>query len=399
MNRQTSISGSFRHNAINASFRSTRSVRSESTAGGYETADEGPPNVGVCEGDIERVMEIINQVEGKQEALDDRSLSSHQSWKQKVGDRIDRIKFRPHFRRPKLGNGFFANCFRRYPRIYACTCGIILPLWALVFLSLLCGKFLGDFEYKIELDSNDAAMRRRQMLKSYNGVVEDTIHNLPTLCYILYTNGTRVDMLDDALQQVLEEQETIGDWIGTQPNLTGHTIVNVTRFSNFMTQCGLQAENYTSTMQEHWFGNISVDPTGDTSLSFNWNRCMNRNRSDISNRIVVPTNEDIALSQPAKQEEVYKQTWIENFNTLRQEYLEEEIATNGTLDNSRLRAFSRSLMDATGRDKCVTNVAASGNQWSFLLALRRVELFSSFVLIALSLFPRLVLVHNHDNGW
>lgn len=325
------------------------SFRSDSSAG-YHTADEAPI-------DRERSVTFSNTV---QEHTIEEEPPHHI-------DHIDLLKYRAYFKRPELGSGLPARVFRRYPRTYACGCGIVIPVWILVLLSLLCGKFLGELESPIELDANDAAMRARKVVSAYNEAVSDTLSVLPTLCYFLYQNRTNLTEMGSAFMDILEDHATLNEYIEAQPNLTGHAFVDVTRFGQYMDECGKAADEYTNNIQYVWFGNTSYDGSdfGDQSLSFNWNRCMNEISANSSNRIFSPNQKQINASKPQAQQQAYMDEWNRHFDELRQKnllmYIEAD--ENNTVDDSRMQAFQASLEEATGRTTCTVNIAAAGWFW------------------------------------
>jgi len=288
------------------------------------------------------------------------------------------------------GNNLITKCFHRMPRCHACVCGIILPLWFIIFLSLCGGYFLAGFENGIELDANDAAMRNRLILSSYEKALQDTIALLPTVCYSLFTNNLPatavINVLDELNGLVNTEgnssiftegyaQNITGDYA---QNIIGDYAQNVTgtlefvltsedglkEFGSYVQECASIANNYTGNLREMWFLNSSIEDGGNINLTFNWNKCVNDSEFESSfwDGLSLPSWEKIYAARPENQSKVYRNTWKTDQYELEVKYYEEYLNSNYSYFDAQRQAFKSSLYEATGRDKCSKNIAATGTK-------------------------------------
>ena len=92
--------------------------------------------------------------------------------------------------RRTLGHSLPERLFRKYPRTWSCCCGILLPIWILVLISLILGLALGHLEYDGEVESNDEAMKTLALQKAFNTANNNLITSLSSICLLLYRNAT-----------------------------------------------------------------------------------------------------------------------------------------------------------------------------------------------------------------
>lgn len=273
---------------------------------------------------------------------------------------IERSYFH-RFPRPQLGTGFLARIFRKWPRTYALCVGIIIPLWVLVLLSLLAGKFLGELEYSGEIEANDDALRSRALLNSYTRTVRSMLEAIPTVCYLLFKNNNLLEM-EEAFQKVLETEESLLAYADKHKDIMrGDESLNVTSFLEFMDACGQLASNYTERIEIDYFDGITADHHDtDRSMTFHWIRCVNRSSPTQFNRIFVPTTRDVNEAHPSQQEAFYEEMWTKHQVELYDSYREQFIAENETVLMAGLKAFNLSIEEATAKETCAVNVPAAG---------------------------------------
>ena len=280
-------------------------------------------------------------------------------------------------KRPKLGKGFSARIFRRYPRSYACCIGILVPMWILVGLSLGLGRFLGRLEFGPEIVGNDAALRHQLLNTMYEDALQTLLATLPETCYQLYQVNNSLASLEDAFAALVHNEQHLGGIFGVVPedknalNTTleetttsiqrGATtediaidttdgkhnygmlhVINVTEFAVYLHECGRIADNYTAFLQERWLENFtdtvpapqndkhtllaapSRGDNGQRTLRFHWIRCIEHTTDPASfNRIFVPSTAQLNQTLPEEQKRVYAEEWNRQQQDLYDKYLAE----------------------------------------------------------------------------
>ena len=277
---------------------------------------------------------------------------------------IDKKKWR--IKRKKLGNGLTGRCFRRFPRCYALVCGVIIPLWFLLFLAWLGGYFLAFFEFDIELAANDAHMISRTVAGRFEMSLADTVNSLPTLCYSLFHSGRPADTISDAYNEILYERGNVSEYaeelVG---NFTGKVTIDLFEFGAYLEQCGDAADAYGRQLKAFWYSNFSTSEESSTSLSFNWIRCVNTSLFDPEdfNFLLYPDWEHVWAARPENQSLAFSDTWSRQQEALEAEYLQSYLDMEVNLFDARVMALNDSLHEASGRDACAKNLPATAWFW------------------------------------
>jgi hypothetical protein len=275
---------------------------------------------------------------------------------------------------------------RNYPRVHAICCGMILPLWFLILLSLLFGSFLAKLESPGEIESNNAYLRRQAIVGNYLEIVGATIEKLPKICFGLFllfqTNNqtynnytyteeeTTASAGADMFKFYLEtgEERFAALYAANVLLLTTTYDLNVTEFGIFTLACGDSARQFTNGIQQRWTKELE-SVSSQTSFSFHWNRCSaydDEETTEERNKFrFMPSQAQIIASRPLEQAKHYARIWQERQIELEAKYLEqllkEEEEQQLGVVAARITAFEMSLQDATAADKCNSN--ASGAAW------------------------------------
>jgi hypothetical protein len=242
----------------------------------------------------------------------------------------------------------------------------------------------------------------------------------------LTQNLTIQEQIYSRFYEILEKHDDLPTYIyGRRGELSGNVNVNMSEFSYFMDVCG-DIGNIFSDYIRKSFGLEENEGGGDTSFSFNWNRCVNNSDPKKFNRKFLPSNKDIAKAQHEEQARVYEEIWYQRQRELYLTYRDEFLASgNTTIIDARIRALQLSVEEATARDKCSENIAAASTcivlycivqskerfWWTnpdigtvVFLNLRvfvknhAIAYIYCFEFDFLLFFCRLVLVHDHDHG-
>lgn len=91
------------------------------------------------------------------------------------------------------------------------------------------------------------------------------------------------------------------------------------------------------------------------SLSFNYIRCVDREKPVMFNFIIMPSEEDCYDALPSTQAELYTESWKTHQQTLEQSYL-----GDGNSNYTALEARRKSYAEATGDEKCAVNMPSAG---------------------------------------
>jgi len=275
--------------------------------------------------------------------------------------------------RRTLGHSLPERLFRKYPRTWSCCCGILLPIWILVLISLILGLALGHLEYDGEVESNDEAMKTLALQKAFNTANNNLITSLSSICLLLYrnatdtsneTNETLFEIVDNAFESVRDKYNSFDEFVqNSHPSLRGFDVVNLTNFAIFIDTCGQVGNKYSTDLEVKYFGdNVLEAGEMDTSLSFSWIRCANRTDIKAYNRIFSPNERDLNASRPGRQAAWYTYSWNEDQQRLQDLYFDEYMEQNNdtSIADANFEAFARSVDDATGSAKCSVNVASAG---------------------------------------
>eukprot|EP00980_Cylindrotheca_fusiformis_P027602 scaffold21455_cov116-Cylindrotheca_fusiformis.AAC.19 len=250
----------------------------------------------------------------------------------------------------------------KFPRSFAFFLWVFIPLWLLVFLSLLGGNWLTRFEAPKEYATNDAVIKARFLFNLSNpGIYQEKLVNLPMTCFYDYLNETNVTRLPDG-RLVPDEAIT--------------TEMLLSDLSIQMKECSAHAKEVLDLhngRQEQVFS-LSIVP-----LTFNWIRCWDQQVYGRHNP-VQPTPEQILAA--GNQTLFYEETWLADQARLYQGYIRNETTgggnesdTNSTTPCQGLTCYNRlaldrSVAEATGRHGCGSNIAAAA--WFFFTVMTTV---------------------------
>jgi len=145
-------------------------------------------------------------------------------------------------------------------------------------------------------------------------------------------------------------------------NAAGVMVVNTTEMAQHMKQCGTDFRRVVDTLYSKYEEQNSANSAG--SLTFNWNRCLNH--SEYPGGLVG--EDERTASLPENQVAFYSKMWNDDQQQLYETYLS-AYESNSTSDGNgidladRIRAYQRSLEEATGRGLCIANSPASAWFW------------------------------------
>lgn len=257
---------------------------------------------------------------------------------------------------------FRKGCVRRiperYPRSCACIGGIILPLWLLVFVAFLGGKFLASFEAPQEFETNDAILASRTTFLLTKGGLSDMIDKLlklPQSCLYDYLKMYKPEGTNTTLYELFMGNST---YLDGELNLADLTILaQIPGLSAYMEECGFEAEIVINALLE--IRNDTSVELASQSLTFNWIRCWNETL--FGDRTSLRATDEL-LAAAAQQDDYYVTVWNDNKQRLYDQYVEDYDGDNFT-DFDRLDLWQRAIAGATGSDGCGENVA--GTAWFF----------------------------------
>ena len=243
------------------------------------------------------------------------------------------------------------------PRSCACFCGIVVPLWLLVFFALFGGKFLAELEAPAEYESNDAILANQRLFFDTRQAMKETINDLmqlPDMCLVDYLRLNKAAGSNITLYDLFVDNSTIMD---EELNIADLSILaQFPRLEAHMRECGAQAKVFVDTLLQ--LQNSTSIELAAQSLTFNWIRCWNETKYG-SQRVFSPTEQLIqaASDQPA----FYRASWQENKEYLYNQYLAD--FGDHITESIRLEAYLHAISNATGSGGCSGNVAASA--WFF----------------------------------
>jgi hypothetical protein len=255
------------------------------------------------------------------------------------------------------------RCMKRYPRLIAFFCGVLIPLWTLLLITCLFGYIVATSESPYEINSNDAVYAAQTIAIRSSFLITNFTAALPRLCLDIYVDQDDDDDLLNVSQPII--QDTLAGTgyttyttaaLDISRNSTIRTFFNQTFNSSqdlydFLLRCGEQARTINTRLIVSLLQNmtsVSQQPT------FNWIRCVNESTG--------LQGTDAFLRAPVDQyrfdaqEQLYQETWLNNQNELFRQNLAND-------QMSIIEAYVQSLKDATGGSKCGLNGPAA--TWFF----------------------------------
>lgn len=184
---------------------------------------------------------------------------------------------------------------------------------------------------------------------------------LPTFCYLLHNLNSSLDDLETNFDYVLDNYGGIEKFVDWHKKTDEFEMPdNRTAFVEYLETCGRTGLNYTAEISKIYRSNLNVSLEEGASMTFNWNRCVNRTSPKEFNWIVSPSSEDVIDARPATQRALYTTLWDEDQKRLEANYSLEYVTGNKSANDAFMDAFLRSVSEATGREKCAVNVASAG---------------------------------------
>ena len=311
-----------------------------------------------------------------------------------------------------LGSRWY-GCYRRgskkFPRTFALFFDVILPMFSLIFVSLIFGYWLAKVEAPTEIKKNNRVIGSRIGLYISAAVDRIVTANQQRFCLNHYfreieEEGAKdelsdhilsvldkqmVDFLGDKHDALLEwsgfdlvepksysirypEDENFsflgveaGEW-GAPMEYSTYTISNMTSFLESMENCNKEMFNsthFTSTSNMLFYFN-QYNPFDD--VTFNWMRCpiSKKSLTEVqanSGSLLIEKNERMSEFFAAFQKEsagnqlkAVTQAWEKNFDELFLEKYKSYWQVNGNdrLD-ARTRAFEEAFLEADGFKGCI----------------------------------------------
>jgi hypothetical protein len=285
-----------------------------------------------------------------------------------------------------IGQRCFNRFANRYPRLFASTFGIFVPLLGLVIISYLLGYWIAHLESPIERQQNDARISSHVMTQQKLDILSNLTSNTPKICFNLFLNNITARMLlssslldilyddsssssnstttnddDDlfeALSRIKFRYESIED--DTLPDSYDNVATaafNVLDLYTFLHTCGEKFRSYIYNNTD-----LTVLPGENNhrtqslpDLSFSWNRCTPHVLQELWRQQYLES------LHPYNQTQYYVTTWEKDAARLFDEYYNYYTNTrNVSIKIATALAQNQSTMEASGGTACVVNTSAGG---------------------------------------
>jgi hypothetical protein len=258
---------------------------------------------------------------------------------------------------------FILSLPSHWPRTWSLIVGVLVPLWALICISMAFGSWLAELELPAEVERNDAILRARAMIAHYK-INEIDLLNAPTVCLALWklkVSGESVDgtiflyetpisiLTNETFLDITENEITAAFLNETDPDGDGFVLINQTLLQKSLAEC---APIY-SPMFDAYRTAQEENPEASDSLSFNWIRCWDSDKYGEPNRVFFPTKDQIDAAHPMNQSKAFQQEWQD----MQQDFYADFLPENPTVEQESL-AFERSLQGATGALVCDENMVS-----------------------------------------
>jgi hypothetical protein len=298
-----------------------------------------------------------------------------------------------------------------YPRLYAISFGIFIPLFSLVIITCLFGYWIAQVESPIEIQQNDEKIANLSIINMKLSILSNLTSISPKVCLQLFLNNiTTKDLLisssiieilylydkqangayqnisatdlyslellqDIQLRYTTMENETISDFddlnhtfnflsSSNNININNSTEVNLLELFTFFRTCGEKFYSYiynytdltndiTSDVRSRSMSTVGGSSTSTTpTLTFNWNRCTPYS---------IRQPEFVESLRPWNQTKYYIQNWEMDAKQLFQYYYNYYTNTNNISSALAMPlAQNQSNNEATGGMNCDVNVFAGG---------------------------------------
>ena len=279
-----------------------------------------------------------------------------------------------------MRNPCCAPFLKRFPRTCAVLCGVVFPLWVLVFVSLGFGSILCEQEAPPEISNNDASLEQRYFTNFSSSLILNLTMVLPRVCTIAFLskgNSTLESSETDAaallapllnydlakghsvLPKLLLPHEGY-DYPDSFPTAFDPEtrVINSTELYLFMSECGESLQEAISSLLAT---TIRDSIKAANSLTFNWIRCYEG--ADGGTRDFNGGQLSAQERSMQGQSRVYVESWEEDRQSLYQDYYQAMIDSGVDPTTAWVNATTAAAKDATGGSVCVLNAPAAAWFW------------------------------------
>jgi len=316
-----------------------------------------------------------------------------------------------------LGSRWY-GCYRRgsekFPRTFALGFGVILPMFSLIFVSLIFGYGLSKVEAPAEEKKNNGIIGSRISLYISAAVDRIVMADQQRFCLFNYFRELEEEVTNDALQnrilnmidgQIIDflgdSDDALLEWSGfdlgepksyfkrypedenasflgvevaNRGEYNMSTISNVTSFLESMENCNeeiFKSTRFTSTSNMLYYFN-QYNPFDD--VTFNWVKCpiskKSSNQTNNGSDLLIEKNEmaeffaAFQVESAGNQLKAVTQAWERNFDELflskYKSYWQDD--GNNRLD-ARTRAFEEAFLEADGFKGCIPDTLSASWFW------------------------------------
>lgn len=243
---------------------------------------------------------------------------------------------------------------RHWPRMSAFLFGVLVPLWAMILVSMGFGMLLAQYEMPSEVEANDSIVRARARI-DYADFDQLVLLNVTQICLsrwrlqVLDQEGNWTGSIRDIPLDVISNSSGIVDTESAieaafleevDPDGDGFILINQTLMKNALLSC-----------TDFFLPELRKFQEAFDSLSFNWIRCWDNDRFGKANLIFQPTDDMIAAAHPDSQSAYFEAEWTRMQEELYQQYLPPDATAE-----DELLALLQSIEDATGGGACTENM-------------------------------------------
>eukprot|EP00522_Entomoneis_paludosa_P010230 CAMPEP_0172440536 /NCGR_PEP_ID=MMETSP1065-20121228/1163_1 /TAXON_ID=265537 /ORGANISM="Amphiprora paludosa, Strain CCMP125" /LENGTH=536 /DNA_ID=CAMNT_0013189429 /DNA_START=88 /DNA_END=1698 /DNA_ORIENTATION=- len=244
------------------------------------------------------------------------------------------------------------------PGIMVFFCGVLLPMFFLIFLAFVFGLWLARLEAPEEVAANDDILARTYLANRTRDSVVAYATNISRACLDSYAQDLPTDDFSPILNLVIQNRQTFLDENYVLAQEFSQSAHNYSEIQEYLHDCGEAGRSWVLSRFEEV--NLAVVETGLGGLSFNWIRCYEGKRDlnvDLDGDIL-----DLSEIKPIHQTFYYTTNWIRDYQRLQELYRDELRKSAGALTvEAVFDASNRALDEATGGDKCSLN--GSGSAW------------------------------------
>ena len=273
-----------------------------------------------------------------------------------------------------------------FPRTHVITFRIFVPMFFIILATVFLGKLLALLEWTTEIESNNAMLRsRHQMVNPYEERIS-VLSAIPTLCFDYYTHqkfpeyGLSNNSIPSAISTIIDSQGSVDQiddfFVGDETSISAQFAklsfppirseidpdpeVVINEIDSFMSICKDIVNEITLKVAEE--AKEELESASQDELTFHWMRCWNTTELYSVNPI-IPNKDQLAASW--NQAEFFEENWKKNQMDLYEKYKIEYNCPpeDSPRTNCHNDAYEKSLEEATGREMCSTNTAASAWFW------------------------------------